>query len=392
MLALSWLCSFSQRNEKKDSVEAFKIKILNTDYKDFQVVKKKVYAITKGGTLVVFDLKKDKIISIEGNVLAITKNKMNEIYYINDEKEIKNTFSEIKEKINFDFKCYRILLDNKNNTLLISNKGILYKNKIFCPTQIKHHQKYYNYKTKDFENPDLIYLDSKNRLWLTYDRGEFGYYLLFFDIEKKVFFEEDYLSVDVDIETFTNKEKYFPLLQKEFPDKIKIKDKDTLYNFPHQLPISKPIRGIAEKGNRIFISQSLIHFFVYSSFSVIEKEDADGFYKKYYITENLIEFTKNIKNSKFAKEFLGPVQFNPFNNSLYYYTDKGFFKIIENENKFEREFIFKPWIFWTYSNRYNLGADINVTKFEFISENEIIFLTTNNGIGYFNGKTVKYYK
>ena len=52
-----YLPSFSQESKKKDSISTVKIKLFNTDYKDFQIAKNKVYAHTKGDILVVFDLK-----------------------------------------------------------------------------------------------------------------------------------------------------------------------------------------------------------------------------------------------------------------------------------------------------------------------------------------------
>jgi len=76
-LHLSML-SFSQENEKKDSISVLKIKLFNSDYKDFEIIKNTVYALTKGGVLVLFDLKKEKIknkltsILSGGMMLALT--------------------------------------------------------------------------------------------------------------------------------------------------------------------------------------------------------------------------------------------------------------------------------------------------------------------------------
>lgn len=241
-------------------------------------------------------------------------------------------------------------------------------------------------------NPDLIFLDSKNRLWLTYDRGEFGEDILFFDLEKREFYKDDYLSIDIDYQkTNENQDRYFQDLYKTFPDKIKVMEKDTLYKFPNQLPIYNPIRGIVEKDGNFFISQSLIHFFINSYFYLICDFDNEDFYKSLNLTNSLLE-VQDPKGFAMVNEFLGPLHLNKFNNSVYYYSDKGFFKIIEDEGKYNKEFIFKPWITWSATNRNNLGADINVTKFEFISENELVFLTTNNGIGYYNGTEVKYFQ
>jgi hypothetical protein len=394
---LFYSSSFSQENKNRDSISAVSIKLFNTDYKDFEIVKKMLYALTKGDILVIFDLKKEKIVKIENDVFAIAKNKRQEVVYVNANNELVNTKTGIKEKLTISLKPYRLLFDHKNNAIFITDNGLIYKNQRYNPTSIKYNYRYYKSKsledkTKVFQNPDLLYLDNQNRLWLTYDKGEFGGDILFFDLEDKIFYEDGYLEVDVTNNDRKSKEKYFNDLKNKFPDKIKIVENDTLYKFPYQLPIFNPIRGIAEKDNKIFISQSLIHFFVNSNFSVIEKKSKEGFYKNYRITKDLLEFHPHFEEFSVVREFLGPIQYNPFNNAIYYYTDKGFFKIIEMENSYNKEFVFKPWISWSATNRNNVGADINITKFEFIGENKIFFLTTNNGIGYFDGNTVTYYK
>lgn len=397
LFLLFYLPSFSQESKKNDSISSVKIKLFNTDYKDFEIAKNKVYALTKGNILVVFDLKKEKIVKIEYDVFAIAKNKRHEVVYINGINEMVSPKSGVIEKLAIGFKPYRLLFDNKNNAIIITDNGLIYKNKRYNPTLIEYNYRYYKSKssedkTKVFKNPDLVYLDTQNRLWLTYDKGEFGQDVLFFDLEKKVFYEDGYLMVDGNYDESERREKYFNDLKSKFPDKIKVVENDTLYKFPYQLQISNPIRGIIEKENKIFVSQSLMHFFVDSNFSVIEKKDNENFYKNYSITKDLLEFDTDIEELDVVREFLGPIQYNRFNSTIYYYTDKGFFKIIEFENKYDKEFIFKPLIYWSATNKNNIGADINVTKFEFISENEIIFLTSNNGIGYFNGKTVKYFR
>jgi hypothetical protein len=181
------MLSFSQENEKKDSISVLKIKLFNSDYKDFEIIKNTVYALTKGGVLVLFDLKKEKIIRIIDSVIAITKCNKKEVVYIKNDNEIIGFKSGIKEKIPAGFVLYRLLYDNKNNSILITDKGLVYRNKRYNPSNIKYSYRFYFYKsqndrTKVFHNPDLVYLDSHNRLWLTYDNGEFGEDILFFDL------------------------------------------------------------------------------------------------------------------------------------------------------------------------------------------------------------------
>ena len=370
-----------------DSIPAKEVSIFNTDYKEFEVANNLVYTVTKNNNLVVFDLLSHKIIETRSNVVSLTKSRSNDIFYITSNNEVIS-----KKKIKISNKIvtnpYKLMLDKTNSPIIISDKGLIYKGKLYEPKNIEYNYRFYGIKslkdkTRVFENPNLVYLDKKERLWLTYDRGEFGEDVLFFDLNKKVFFEEDYLTIDVDYpRTKEYNSRYFRDLKETFPDKIKVIKNDTLYKFPYQMPIHDPIRGIVEKDGRFFISQSLMHFGVTSNFSVLYDFDSDEFYKSEEIQCQLLECDEF---SYFgANEFLGPISLNRFNNSIYYYSHKGFFKIIESENNFDKEFIFKPWIFWSATNRNNLGYDINVSKFEFISENEIVFLTTNNGIGYFH--------
>ena len=378
-----------------DSIPAKEVRIFNTDYKEFEVANNLIYTITKNNNLVVFDLLSHKIIETRGNVVSITKSRNNEIFYITTENKV---ISDKKTEIisNFVSNPYKLLLDKTNSPLIISDKGLIYKEKLYEPKNIEYNYRFYGIKsfkdkTRVFENPSLVYLDKKERLWLTYDRGEFGEDVLFFDLNKKLFFEEGYLMIDVDYpHTKEYNSRYFRELKETFPDKIKVIEKDTLYRFPYQMPIRHPIRGIVEKEGRFYISQSLMHFGVTSNFSVLYDFDSDEFYKSKEIECQLLECDEF---SYFgANELLGSISLNKFNNSIYYYSHKGFFKIIESENIFQKEFIFRPWILWSATNRNNIGYDINITKFEFIAENELVFLTTNNGIGYFNGKEVVYFR
>ena len=52
--------SFSQTGIKNDSIPAIIIKMLTANYKDFEVVKNQVYAVTSTDSLIVFDYKEEK--------------------------------------------------------------------------------------------------------------------------------------------------------------------------------------------------------------------------------------------------------------------------------------------------------------------------------------------
>lgn len=109
----------------------------------------------------------------------------------------------------------------------------------------------------------------------------------------------------------------------------------------------------------------------------------------------MLEYSSRFKeNDSLAmlQEYLGPTCFNPFDNSFYYYSDKGFFKISKDKDSYSKALVFKPKLKWTSGMAHSVGYQMSVKKFEFISSNELVFLTANNGIGYYNGKVVKYFK
>lgn len=400
-LHLSML-SFSQENEKKDTITVLKIKLFNSDYKNFEIINNTVYALTKGDVLVLFDLKKEKIIRIIDSVIAITKCNKKEVVYIKSDNKIIGFKSGIKEKIPAGFVLYRLLYDNKNNSILITDKGLVYTNKRYNPTNIKYFHRFYKYKsqndrTKVFHNPDLVYLDSHNRLWLTYDKGEFGEDILFFDLEKKEFFESDYLYLkdNSNKKDFYNSKEYEGRLLDSFPDKIKNESNKLLFKFPNNLPIKYGVKGISEnKKGEMLISQSLMHFYVSGELAIIKKTDLNGFYDSFSINE-ILEYEKiNGAKRDFENlnEYIGTNTFNIFDNSFYYYSDKGFFKINQDMDNYSKQLFFKPWITWTSGLANSVGYKMNVIKFEFIKEKEIVFLTSNNGIGYFDGNRVIYFK
>ena len=169
------------------------------------------------------------------------------------------------------------------------------------------------------------------------------------------------------------------------------------------------IKGITEdeRGN-IYTSESLMHFMVSGSITKFRKINKENFYKSIDISEVLehkvyeksteeyidsdgVTKTMELAEWKEVLEYLGAITHNYFDKHIYYYTNKGFFKIIEKENYYSKEFIFRPWITWTYGMSHSVGYQMNVIKMEFVSKQELVFLTSNNGIGYFDGVKVKYF-
>lgn len=219
-----------------------------------------------------------------------------------------------------------------------------------------------------------MFLDKNNYLWFAYDAGEWGGDVCFFDLKNRKFIYD----------TYDNNGPEFP------------------YNFF----IGSGVKGITSFSETIYVTSSKMHFYLSGDISKIKKVtgkyqicDDDSFLARTSI-DTLRNWYKNDTEEKlierqkdFIEEYLGPIQFNPFNNSVYYYSNFGFFKLEEFDDcNFSKRLLFRPWIYWTAGLPDAIGYQMNITKFEFISENELVFLTTNNGIGYYNGTEVKYFQ
>jgi hypothetical protein len=401
----------SQSNLIKDSIPALQIKLLNTNYKDFVVVGKLIYAITKGDSLIAINFENNKINFYQNNIKCLIKTKKNEIFVLNDSGDVllkKNDLFLVVDK--FEGNPHKILTDDKDNIVVISSKYVRYKNKNYAP---KINNKFFKIIGKSFKSSvlslaDVYFVDDKNRIWFGYDSGEWGGKICFFDLNKEIFFDDTSLSSDFD-DKYDRWPKNDYELFREYPNKVKIINGDTIFKFPHNLDLSN-IKGVSQnKNGDFYITTSLMHFSIESNLSKFNKTKEVGYYlkqnisnvlehkvyeekkEKYYDNDGNIN-TLNVPRRLESLEYLGSVTFNPFNKHIYYYTNNGFWKLIENKSNISKEFVFKPWINWVAGLPNSVGYQMNVTKFEFISEKEIVFITSINGIGYFDGKSVKYFK
>jgi len=370
---------FAQTAIKQDSVFAKKIKIFNTNYKEFEVVGNIVYAVTKGDSLVRFNLETKKKRILSKSAVSLVKNANSEILFIDKKgnvcKQIKANKFEVINSLKANL-FYKILVDNHDEVVVFSDKAIHYKKSEYIPIfDSPFYRKAGRRKRSDFLIPaDFLFLDKNNYLWFAYDAGEWGGDVCFFDLQNEKFIYDIY----------DNNGSEFP------------------YNFF----IGSGIKGITSVSETIYVTSSKMHFYLSGDISKIKKVagnyqicDNNSFLTRTSV-DTLRNWYKNDTEEKlkerqksFIEEYLGPIQFNPFNNSVYYYSNFGFFKLEEFDDCiFLKKFLFKPWIYWSDGLSDAVGYQMNVTKFEFISENELVFLTTNNGIGYYNGTEVKYFQ
>lgn len=398
--------------------------IFNTNYREFEIVDNFVYAVTNGDSLVRVDLINNTICLLKKNIKNIAKTKKSKILALTLEREV------IKFTDNSNFKVidvfignpHKILIDKKDNTIILSTECVRYKKKNYFPNEDSNMYLKSGRLRKDKQSiipADVYYIDDKYRVWFGYDAGEWGGDICFFDLKRKKLFDEKYVDTEVPNEKYTEEEmdKWNPKFRfktkaeelRDYPKIVKAIEGDTVFKFPYQLYISN-IKGIAqnEVGDYYFAT-SLMHFFVRSNLEKKIKTQFEDFYRdidltdvlehrtykertEEYIDQNNVVKKITVPMLKESLEYLGGLTYNTYNNHIYYYTNTGFWKLIENDTKISKEFVFKPLVLWTYGLPDAIGYQMNVTKFEFISENKMIFLTTNNGIGYYDGKEVVYFK
>lgn len=399
-LLISTGLSFGQ-----DSIKPIVYDVLKTNYKDYIVVEDDIYAITKGDSLVVWNIKSNTFTLKSKSCNAIAKNSKNEIFLsLTNNKVFSLKSNNLLVEVDEEESIYLILIDKKDDLLVVTNKSFIINGNVYKPTKNStfYWRSGWRKPSENLIKPDVFFLDSKNRLWLGYDSGEWGGDMCFFDLTTKEFYCDDSLSSLYD-DKYGNWPENDSLIFSEFPEKVKITDTDTLIKFPHNIYTSH-IKGITEdsEGN-FYTSESLMHFFINGSIDILRKTEYENFYKNEslkYLLENetskreyrnrdgdLVSFTKID-----VKEYLGPISYNPYNRSVYYYTNNGFFKIRKTNSGYDKDLILNPTVLWKQGLPNAVGYQMAIKKFEFIDDKRFVFLTNLNGLGYYDGNQVKYYK
>lgn len=413
-------------NSQNYNIPINQIDLLNSEYNDFVTVKNTIYAISQDSVLIAIDLKKDNYRIIKKNINAIAKKSNNEIIFGNKEGEIftLNKKQKIKKIDKVDAEIFSILINSKDEYIIYSNKSIYYNGKDYIP---KKETNFYGkvrakYTGTQLIEPDFIYLDKMNFVWFAYDEGEWGGNVCFFDLNKKEFIYDNWLNLDDDVK-YLDKNDYFEKLNKKFPELIKVTEKDTLYKYPYNLSISSVTKGVAYNNTSdlfitssggghtmIYATKNDFHYYVDGTIVKISKEEKD-YYKSCFDQEILedekykVAFERNFmgftnKDRELRENILteneinklGPITFNQFDNKLYFFSTKGFYALNNLDCTFSKKLYFSPTLTCKSQYERDYCLHLNVVKFEFISEKEIIYLTKNNGIGYYNGENIKYFR
>ena len=386
------LFGIAQSNFQKDTIPTSQINVLNSEYKDYVYANDIIYAISKNDDLVAINLKKDRYKLIKNNIVAIAMQSTGELLFGSSEGKLFtfNKKGKIKQIDEIDAQIFSILINSKDEYIVYSNKSIYYDKKHYVPTRATNF--YGKVKLKltgtTLIAPDYIYLDKMNFIWFTFNEGEWGGNVCFFDLDKKEFIYE--------------KQPF-----NEYPTNLHISSntKGVTYNSDNELFIT------SSGGSRTFIYTTLNEFDYYVSGTVskifqkgevlhnycFDPEFLEDKKYKFAFSRDYNGFKNNdseLREILTANEInkLGTITYNKFNNQLYFFSTKGFSILKNSDCTFIKKLYLSPKLTCKTQNTRSYCIDLLVTKFEFISEKEMIFLTKNDGIGYYNGENIKYFK
>lgn len=426
--AIYLFCFFgiAQGSSQSESIVNNQINLLNLEYKDFVSVKNNIYAISRNNDLIVINLKDDSFKLIEKNISSIAKKSNDELIFGSKDGKIfiLNKKQKIKQIEKIDAKIFSILINSKDEYIIYSNKSIHFNKADYIP---KKKTNFYGKVREKYTGtlliePDFIYLDKMDFIWFAYDEGEFGGNVCFFDLNKKEFIYDDWLRLDDGVK-YKDRNDYFTQLKEKYPEIIKVRERDTIYKYPYNLGISSVTKGVAYNntddlfmtssgGGHTMIFATMNDFNYYVDGTIVKTSKKENNYYKSCSDQRILEdekykiaFEKDLmgfknKDRELREKILteneinklGPISFNKYDNKLYFFSSKGFYALNNSGCAFSKKLFFIPKLTCFVQSESGYCTHLHVAKFEFISEKEILFLTMNNGIGYYNGESTKYYR
>ena len=313
---------------------------------DFTLSGNKIWAITGNSSLITFDLQnehKSKVSLDEGvKIIALAKDKNGSIVFA----DTKNRFGR-NEAGHWSFtnayksRIKEIFYTKRNDEYLLTDTGILNvkQNKSYLPDSSLNHQLRLPYAFRAYA---CTYIDSQDNIWLGYNHGEWG----------------------GDIYIFSTVENRF------IAPKLK--------GFEIEL---SPIFAFTEGPEGVYFSGGLSHLGMTSGYLGLFQ----NFTSKTLFQNEYSEWPRDsIKREGY---YIGPINYNQWDNSLYFYTQHGFYRCASNTDisKVKNwENVLKPELLWHYSQKNATGFEMNVSKILNTGPGAFMFLTELNGIGYFN--------
>jgi hypothetical protein len=223
-----------------------------------------------------------------------------------------------------------------NNFKFLSNGMIVKKRFLFFNRRVKNH----------FISPQYSFIDSSDRIWMIKSFGEFGGSIQVFDTQNRKELNLKYENLNVDL---------------LFPNSV-----------------------FEDENKNIYITSGLQHFVNSGEIYKIQNDVVQKLFDSE--DQNIDSLSDSFENGV----FVGPGAYNESDKKIYYATSNGFYKSsIPIEGRIQNpELIFKPNLLWD-REPLAIGLQMSVKQVVFTSDNLLVFLTSNNGIGVFDGKDLR---
>lgn len=344
------------------------LKKVNPSFTKMLVGSENIYALNSSGQLFVWNLKslnRTFTSDTTAKYTSISKDNSNKIYLGTAKGKIftinKNDDSiDLHLELKKDYSVTDIFFNSADEIFLIVPYAVYDPIKDEIWTDFKHQPNgmivskrflfFFKKRTnKYFDMPQYTFIDSQDRIWMTKSFGEFGGSIQIFDTRKRTG-----LSADID-------SLNFGLL---FPKSV-FEDKD----------------------QNIYITSGLQHFMNSGDIFSIRNDLAT----KVYDSEDFRDTTDT--NPFGGGIFVGPGAYNSFDDKIYFATIEGFYRApIPTGRRIENpKLIFKPELLWD-REPLAIGVSMSVKRLAFTDDNRLVFLTSNNGIGIYDGKELKMIK
>jgi len=370
-ILLITLFAKAQKDSIKTELPSFKSMVIGDKY---------LYAINKHRQFYVWDLVSLQrvFVSSDSIFIAIAKDTNNNIFLgtgwgkifkLNQQDFSTTLFMTLKKELPIN----EIIFNSKNEVFLVvpyviydpvSNK---YWNEFLKGnngTIVKKRYLFFFHKTIDrwFVMPQYTFLDSKDRIWMIRQYGEFGGSIQVFDTQSRN-------EIDLAFDSL-NYGLIFP-------------------------------RSVFEDAEQnIYFTSGLQHFFNSGS---IYRSSSNRDIVQVFDGKKSIDTTTTVKldstgiivveaknNSDF---FIGPGQFNRKEQKIYFATTEGIYKAnVDDEGQLENvELVVLPFLSWS-SEPLAIGYGMSIKRIEFTNDNRLVFLTSYNGIGVYDGEKLIYLK
>lgn len=355
LLLLHLVFFISACNGQTQTIEVKEKKNSSNQYVDFAYDGDRIWGLTTDGKLALFDATNgdpisDKVYN-DSAIIVLANDKEGNIIIGDKSKSIKKYDRQTKTwttLFKFDNTLLAITFDSKNNYYLITNKGIFDNStkKYFFPDSSQNFQ--IRHGAGWFRNPALL-TDRNDNIWIGFGYGEWGGELFIFNTTERKFIVPN------------------------------------LKGFPITL---NPIKSIFESTENVFVTSGLMHFSTSGSIAKFENFKSSLVFE----SDEHKKFPNDSSNNETIDgEYIGPGAYNQKENCIYFYSQNGIFKgnpttdlsKIENWTK-----VLQPKLHWTNGQPDAVGSPMNVLKLKFINSDKLIFVSQNDGIGIYDGRTL----